>query len=193
MLQRFHLMILLGMIKPARTNGNIHFRRIPVQRFCFRNEGAAAQIFSCWVDVQSFIFSCNGIVYVRIQRCYAPFSFATQAAFVAHPAHVVAHNCLYGFGLQAVDNVIKTRPVINLAFSVGAFAVRAIEPHFVNFAVVGEQFLQLIYKHGVVAGRVAVTFGISVPRREIHAEFHPVFVAGIFKFAYNVAGSVSPG
>ena len=87
---------------------------------------------------------------------------------------------------------IKTSPVIHLLLSVGTLAACPVKPHLMHLTVVGQQFGQLVYKKVVITRRVAITLRITVPRRKIHPEFHPVFVTSIPQLPHDIALAVFP-
>ena len=61
------------------------------------------------------------------------------------------------------------------------------------FAIVGQQLGQLFDKEFVVAGRVTVTFSVTIPRREIHTKLHTILRTGVTQFLHHVTLSILPG
>ena len=122
-----------------------------------------------------------------------PVGGASGAAFVADPAHVGAgvgeH---HGPGLQSAHGTPGARPVVHLLPAVRAFGIGAVEPDFVNLAVLGEQFGELRDVEVVVARRVAVGGLVSVPRREIQSGADAIGPAGVDELPHQVARTSAP-
>ena len=88
--------------------------------------------------------------------------------------------------------MVKSVPVIHLLLSVRTFSIRPVEPDFMYFTIIGEQFRQLPNKKIIVTGRVSITFRIPVPGRKIYSKLHIIFVTGSTKFFHYIALSVFP-
>jgi hypothetical protein len=75
---------------------------------------------------------------------------------------------------------------------VAVAAVGAVEPDGEQFAVLGEQFAQLVAVIGEVL-RAAVILVMAIPGREVDAEADAVPLAGVADFADDVAFAAFPG
>src|SRR6185312_1478012 len=122
-----------------------------------------------------------------------PAGFAGRALLVADPAHVGAgvgeH---HGVGLQLAHGGVDARPVVGLLAAVRAFAVGAVEPHFHDLAVVGEQLGELGDVEIVVGRAAAVALRVAVPRRQVEACAQAFSAAGVGELAHHIAMAVVP-
>ena len=137
--KRLHIAVLLGVIEPSRTYRYVHFRRIPEHLASLGNKVAAAQVVARLLQAKNLLDGIGTGITTWRQHSGTPLAFAAESLFVAHPAHVVAHDCRNGIGLQLVDNIVIACPVIHLLLAIGAFGTSTIEPHLVYLAIVGEQ------------------------------------------------------
>ncbi len=127
----------------------------------------------------------------RVDR--APARLPRDAALVPDPAHIRAgvgeH---HGAGLQLADERMDARPVVRLLFTVGSFAVGAVEPDLAHGTVAGEQLFQL--RAVVIHVRRAAPIArlVAIPRGEIEPEPQPVGAAGVGHRAHHVPLSATP-
>jgi len=176
-LERPHLLILRGVVEPARADRHVHLRGIPEQLLRFVEDRTAAQIgrgLGEGFDGGRRVLQPDTR---RGQGRGAPLLGASPARFVTHPADVVAHDGRDGSGLQLLHGAYVTGPVVNLMLAVGLRAVGAVEPYLGDLAVAGQQFGDLPHEKIVVGLPRAVTGGVAVPRRDVETHFHTVLVA----------------
>ena len=127
----------------------------------------------------------------------APVGLACVSGLVAHPAAVgTAVREHSRPGLQFADYLPGHRPVVVGQIVDGAAlvcpavpavtAVRTVEPHFEDVAVVRQQFCKLV---AVVidVSRSAVVGVVAVPGGEVDAELQAILAAGVAHFADKVA------
>src|SRR5215216_3978528 len=137
---------------------------------------------------------------LAVERC--PARVACDAAFIADPAHIgtgVAEDA--GVGLKLAHNLPGVGPiVVGLAINLSRLArsaviaissVSAVKEYFKNGSVRGQQLAQLIAKIGDVF-RPAIIFVVTVPRREVYAEFDCVLSAGVGNLFYYIAAPSLP-
>ncbi len=180
------------MEEPSRTYADVNFSRPPVEFLGFCEHVASAHVGTHGVDAEGTVSAVSFGISLRGEGSGAPLGFAALTGFIADPAHVLAgdsHNCI---GLQTADNVAETNEVIFLFLAVGSFTARAVEPHFVDLAVVSEELGKLLDKHIVIARRIAVGGCVAVPWRKVETEFHAIFIARLTEGLDYVALSVHP-
>ena len=122
----------------------------------------------------------------------APFGFTPDTTFVAHPAYIITHNGCHGFRLQSADGFQDGIPIINLLLAVGTFSIRTVKPNFVHFTVIGQKLGELFDKEFIVCGRIAITFGITIPWRQVNTKLDAVLVAGVAQLTDNVSFAILP-
>ena len=193
MLQALHLTVFIFMPEPPRTDGNIDFRRIPEQFGRILQHLTTSQILRLVINTQPLLAFRRTGIDTRSQHGGTPLCLTTESPFVAHPADVIAHDSHHSLGLQALDGLVEGIPIIYLFLAVGTFAIGTVEPHFMYFAIVSQQLGQLFDKEFVVAGRVTVTFSVTVPGRKIHAKLHTILRTGVTQFLHHVTLSILPG
>ena len=193
MRQRLHLLVLCSMIEPTRTNRHIHFGRPPEKFLGTRHDVTTAQVFGLTINTQSLSQFFRTGIDARRQCCGTPLGFTSDSLFITYPTHIITHDSSHSFGLQATNGLYHCIPVIFLLFTVGSFTVCTIKPYFVNFTILRQQLRELFNEELVIDGRIAVTSGIPIPRREVYAKLNTVFIACITQFAYQVSLPATPG
>lgn len=122
--QRLDAAILIGMIVPAGTNGNIGLGRVPE-----RDTLAAVPV------VPNCVRSDTGFIADPVDR-------------IERVAGTVRED--HGVRSQCVDRRKDASPVIGLLFAVRPFAVRTVQPDFGHIAVARQQLLHLADIVGIV-------------------------------------------
>ena len=179
---RLHPRVLGRMVKPARPNRRVRLRRAPHRAVAIP---VLQRVDDAW----------TADAWRRHSRRIdgGPVRLAGRAVLVAAPADVgprVREDD--GIRLEFLDETERARPVVDLPLPVGSFAVGAVEPHFVEPAVLRQQLGQLIGVDVVVSRRVAVGGMIPVPRRQIEPGAEPFGPAGIDELAHHVAAAATP-
>ena len=180
------------MEEPSRTNAHVDFGRPPVETVGFGDKLAASEIGAHAIDVESGVDAVGVGDGMGGERGDAPLGLASLSGLVAYPAHIFARDGYNGIGLQPVDHIVEAHEVIFLFFTVGAFAACAVEPYFVNLAVVGEKLGELGHEQVVIGRGIAVGRSVAVPGGEVEAEFHVVFVARLAECFHYVALAIHP-
>ena len=144
--QGTHLPILVFMIKPARTNRGIHFRREPNELLCASDCLTAAEVtvrrvFFCKIRVVLLLGIRRDAFHVHQRGGHnAPFGFAALTRFIAAPAYIRPAHANDRLRLQLADERVIALPVIHLLFAVRPLTTRAVEPHAEQLTVVRQQF-----------------------------------------------------
>jgi hypothetical protein len=189
-----HGIVLGGAVEPAGADGNIDFAGTP-------DVAVFVAVLELPGDGELDGAGVHGAVGAGVAGeadergvDHGPVGVAGDAAFVADPAHgraAVAED--HGVGLEAVAGLEEGGPVVLLALAVRAFAAGAVEPDFAEFAVLGEQLVELGQVEGVVGGGVAVGGLVAIPRAEVEPGREVVAAAGVHEFADDVALALLPG
>src|SRR5947199_347570 len=87
---------------------------------------------------------------------------------------------------------VRSIVVTPMAPTVRAFAVGAVEPHLADGPVTREQLGELVAVEVVVARRIAVDWGVPIPRREIEAGAQPFAPAGVGELPHHVPCPPAP-
>ena len=181
-LGRFHPRVLGGMVKPARPDRRVGLRRAP-------HRPVAIAVLQGLDD--AWAAGTRRRHARRIHR--GPVRLAGRAVLIPAPADVrtgVREDDRVW--LQLLDEAERARPVVDLSLTVGAFAVGAVEPHFIQPAVLREKFGQLVGVDVVVSRRVPVGGVIPVPRRQIQPGAEPFGPAGVDELADDIAAAAAP-
>src|SRR5688500_2046356 len=128
---------------------------------------------------------------LRVDR--APACGAGLTAFVADPANVwagIAED--NGVRLHPAHGAVDARPVVGLALAIRAFAIRAVEPDFDQFAVAGQQLFELRDVEIVVGLPLPVRGCVAIPRRQVEADAQAFRPAGIDELAHDVPLAIAP-
>ena len=185
LLYSLHLVVLLGMIEPARTHGNITLGSRP--------------LISVGMSVLQFpVFRITRIHFSGTQE--RPVRGSGKAAFIAYPAasraSIRKDNGLWlEFGQHLINTgIIVIRFTVNrtalFRSSVPAVAsVGAVKPHLKDLTVIGHQFVQLLMEVFHVFRRSIVGL-MPVPRRKINSELYTILLACFGKITYDISFSI---
>ena len=122
-----------------------------------------------------------------------PVGVAAGPVLVAAPPHVGARvGKDHRLGLVPLDEREESRPVIDLALAIRPLAVRPVEPHFRDAAILRQQLGELIAVEIVVARRVTVRWIVPVPWRQVEPGAKSLGATGIDHLAHYVARSTAP-
>ena len=177
-INRFNLIVLIFVIKPTRTNGNIHFCRKP---FC-------TVFFSKSIDFQVGL-TCD-------LRRIAPICGSCKAFFVADPTNCAIRSAKYHSRwisgkhsiLSALIIIVVIR--VNRACLVGSTiitvaAIGAVKPEFEQRSVIVRKLVNLLVI-GLNILRISIISVVSIPRRAINSEFQTIFATSVRKLFHQI-------
>ena len=175
------LVIFMRVIEPTRANAHIAFSGNP--RF------ARFITFIKTLSARRIVIADA----VTKRREHRPTRLSRPTLFIAHPTNVrtniAEHHRVW---LQLAHERMKAREVVDLTLSVGAFAARAVKPHFKDRTVVAQHFAQLRAKIFVVRLARSILRIVAIPRRKVDAELESTRVTRITQFTQHITASRFP-
>ena len=196
---RAHVGVLLRVVKPTRSDGGIHLRRIPDKLSCIADDRSAADVFVLRVDfagkfsvIRLLRFRCRAFCIPQLCGNHAPLGFPAMPGLVAAPAHIGTadiQNCIW---LQFAQYCIVAFPIVNLLFAVFALTTGTVKPEAENIAIVCCKFSQLGNEIIIIRFPLPIACIVTIPRGEIDTKLDTAAPTGIRYLAHNIALSVLP-